>query len=138
MSLVTTISHHLPRRHENDIPVYPNDIILSGFYQTFCDTVEMRCFTRLLGISNLVTVHNKVISGFQALRRARAPVAGLEPATERSCRSQGGLAIHCATDAPPELGNGGSSGEAVGYKVRGSNPIRAKSIFHCSFVSTNH
>ncbi|GFO49725.1 hypothetical protein PoB_007623000 [Plakobranchus ocellatus] len=29
-------------------------------------------------------VHNKVISGFQALRQARAPVAGLELTTERS------------------------------------------------------
>ncbi|GFO40310.1 hypothetical protein PoB_006681500 [Plakobranchus ocellatus] len=29
-------------------------------------------------------VHNKVISGFQVLRQARAPVARLEPATERS------------------------------------------------------
>ncbi|GFN85579.1 hypothetical protein PoB_001208500 [Plakobranchus ocellatus] len=45
-------------------------------------------------------VHNKVISGFQALRQARAPVAGLEPATEGPCRSQGGLTSHCATDAP--------------------------------------
>ncbi|GFO24588.1 hypothetical protein PoB_005109300 [Plakobranchus ocellatus] len=27
-------------------------------------------------------IHNNVISGFQALRQARAPVAGLEPATE--------------------------------------------------------
>ncbi|GFO43484.1 hypothetical protein PoB_006998900 [Plakobranchus ocellatus] len=29
-------------------------------------------------------VHNKVISDFQALRQARAPVAGLEPTTESS------------------------------------------------------
>ncbi|GFO38737.1 hypothetical protein PoB_006524200 [Plakobranchus ocellatus] len=29
-------------------------------------------------------VHNKVISGFQALCQARAPVAGLEPAKEGS------------------------------------------------------
>ncbi|GFN83645.1 hypothetical protein PoB_001015100 [Plakobranchus ocellatus] len=28
------------------------------------------------------SVHNKVISGFQALRQAKAPVAGFEPATE--------------------------------------------------------
>ncbi|GFO05672.1 hypothetical protein PoB_003217700 [Plakobranchus ocellatus] len=45
-------------------------------------------------------VHNKVISGFRALPQARAPVVGLEPATEGSLRSQGGLASHCATDAP--------------------------------------
>ncbi|GFN77993.1 hypothetical protein PoB_000449900 [Plakobranchus ocellatus] len=30
------------------------------------------------------SVHNKVISGFQALRQARAPVARLEPTTKRS------------------------------------------------------
>ncbi|GFO08955.1 hypothetical protein PoB_003546000 [Plakobranchus ocellatus] len=29
-------------------------------------------------------VHNKVISGFKALRQAGAPMAGLEPATEGS------------------------------------------------------
>ncbi|GFO32462.1 hypothetical protein PoB_005896700 [Plakobranchus ocellatus] len=29
-------------------------------------------------------IHNKVISGFEALRQARAPVARLEPATEGS------------------------------------------------------
>ncbi|GFN78911.1 hypothetical protein PoB_000541700 [Plakobranchus ocellatus] len=34
-------------------------------------------------------VHNKVISGFQALRPARAPVAGLEPATEGSLQISG-------------------------------------------------
>ncbi|GFO15154.1 hypothetical protein PoB_004165900 [Plakobranchus ocellatus] len=34
-------------------------------------------------------VHNKVISGFQALRQARAPVAGLEPATEGSLQISG-------------------------------------------------
>ncbi|GFO20817.1 chemosensory receptor a [Plakobranchus ocellatus] len=36
-------------------------------------------------------VHNQVISGFQALRQARAPVAGFEPVTERS------LQISCRT-----------------------------------------
>ncbi|GFN82252.1 hypothetical protein PoB_000875800 [Plakobranchus ocellatus] len=34
-------------------------------------------------------VHNKVISGFQALRQARAPKAGLEPATEGSLQISG-------------------------------------------------
>ncbi|GFO01809.1 hypothetical protein PoB_002831400 [Plakobranchus ocellatus] len=34
-------------------------------------------------------VHNKVISGFEALRQARAPVAGLEPATEGSLQISG-------------------------------------------------
>ncbi|GFN83136.1 hypothetical protein PoB_000964200, partial [Plakobranchus ocellatus] len=34
-------------------------------------------------------VHNKVISGFQAFRQARAPVAGLEPATEGSLQISG-------------------------------------------------
>ncbi|GFO39694.1 hypothetical protein PoB_006619900 [Plakobranchus ocellatus] len=34
-------------------------------------------------------VHNKVISGFQALRQARAPEAGLEPATEGSLQISG-------------------------------------------------
>ncbi|GFO10985.1 hypothetical protein PoB_003749000 [Plakobranchus ocellatus] len=45
-------------------------------------------------------VHNTVISGFQAVRQARVPVAVLKLATEGSCRSHGGLASHCATDAP--------------------------------------
>ncbi|GFN79644.1 hypothetical protein PoB_000615000 [Plakobranchus ocellatus] len=36
-----------------------------------------------------VPVHNKVISGFQALRQARAPVTGLEPATEGSLQISG-------------------------------------------------
>ncbi|GFN96964.1 hypothetical protein PoB_002347000 [Plakobranchus ocellatus] len=31
-------------------------------------------------------VHNKVISGFRAIRQARAPVVGVEPATEGSLR----------------------------------------------------
>ncbi|GFN99136.1 hypothetical protein PoB_002564200 [Plakobranchus ocellatus] len=35
------------------------------------------------------SIHNKVISGFQALRQARAPVAGLEPATEWSLQISG-------------------------------------------------
>ncbi|GFO07738.1 hypothetical protein PoB_003424300 [Plakobranchus ocellatus] len=34
-------------------------------------------------------VYNKVISGFQALRQARAPVAGLEPATGGSLQISG-------------------------------------------------
>ncbi|GFO20405.1 hypothetical protein PoB_004691000 [Plakobranchus ocellatus] len=34
-------------------------------------------------------IHNKVISGFQALRQARAPVAGLEPVTEGSLQISG-------------------------------------------------
>ncbi|GFN97446.1 solute carrier family 2 (facilitated glucose transporter), member 13 [Plakobranchus ocellatus] len=34
-------------------------------------------------------VHNKVISGFQALRQARTPVAGLEPATVGSLQISG-------------------------------------------------
>ncbi|GFO50609.1 hypothetical protein PoB_007711400 [Plakobranchus ocellatus] len=38
---------------------------------------------------NVLPVHNKVISGFQDHRLARAPVAGLEPATERSLQISG-------------------------------------------------
>ncbi|GFO07149.1 hypothetical protein PoB_003365400 [Plakobranchus ocellatus] len=34
-------------------------------------------------------VHNKVISGFKALRQAGPPMAGLEPATERSLQISG-------------------------------------------------
>ncbi|GFN82510.1 hypothetical protein PoB_000901600 [Plakobranchus ocellatus] len=34
-------------------------------------------------------VHNKVISGFQALRQAGVPVTGLEPATEESLQISG-------------------------------------------------
>ncbi|GFO35814.1 hypothetical protein PoB_006231900 [Plakobranchus ocellatus] len=34
-------------------------------------------------------IHDKVISGFQALRQARAPVAGLEPTTEWSLQISG-------------------------------------------------
>ncbi|GFN89601.1 hypothetical protein PoB_001610700 [Plakobranchus ocellatus] len=37
----------------------------------------------------LEPVHNKVISGFQVPRQARAPVAGLEPATEGSLQISG-------------------------------------------------
>ncbi|GFN78818.1 hypothetical protein PoB_000532400 [Plakobranchus ocellatus] len=47
-------------------------------------------------------VHNKVISGFRALRQARAPVAGLEPRQKGPCISQGGLTSDCATDAPSD------------------------------------
>ncbi|GFO18118.1 hypothetical protein PoB_004462300 [Plakobranchus ocellatus] len=36
------------------------------------------------------------------LHQARAPVAGLELATEGSLRYQGGFASHCAIDAPNE------------------------------------
>ncbi|GFN86139.1 hypothetical protein PoB_001264500 [Plakobranchus ocellatus] len=43
-------------------------------------------------------VRNKVISSFQALRQA--PVAELEPGTEASPQISGGVAIHCATEAP--------------------------------------
>ncbi|GFO30541.1 hypothetical protein PoB_005704600 [Plakobranchus ocellatus] len=35
------------------------------------------------------TVHNKVISGFQALRQARAPLARLEPSTEGLLQTSG-------------------------------------------------
>ncbi|GFO10894.1 hypothetical protein PoB_003739900 [Plakobranchus ocellatus] len=34
-------------------------------------------------------VHNKVISGFYSLRQAKAPVAGLEPATDGSMQISG-------------------------------------------------
>ncbi|GFN97330.1 hypothetical protein PoB_002383600 [Plakobranchus ocellatus] len=49
-----------------------------------------------------IAFHNKVISGFQALRRVRAPMAGLEPGTEGSLQISGqirGLAI----DAPVQI-----------------------------------
>ncbi|GFO47971.1 hypothetical protein PoB_007447600 [Plakobranchus ocellatus] len=49
---------------------------------------------------NVTSVHNKMNSGFQALRQSRAPVAGLEPATEGSLQISGRLVGHCATDAP--------------------------------------
>ncbi|GFO00282.1 hypothetical protein PoB_002678700 [Plakobranchus ocellatus] len=74
-------------------------------------------------------VHNKVISGFQGLRQAKAPVARLESATKGSCRSQGGLASHCATDVPhhrckasPQQGDlrfsGSPSGQGDGGEAR--------------------
>ncbi|GFO21624.1 hypothetical protein PoB_004812900 [Plakobranchus ocellatus] len=44
---------------------------------------RMRC------TSDCKVVHNKVISDFQALRQARAPVTGLEPATEGSLQISG-------------------------------------------------
>ncbi|GFO22382.1 hypothetical protein PoB_004888700 [Plakobranchus ocellatus] len=47
-------------------------------------------------------VHNKVFSGFQALRQARAPMSGSNPRQKGPCRSQGGLASDCATDTPSE------------------------------------
>ncbi|GFN95782.1 hypothetical protein PoB_002228800 [Plakobranchus ocellatus] len=45
-------------------------------------------------------VHNKVISGFQALRQARAPMAGLEPAIEGSLQSSDSLATVPPTPHP--------------------------------------
>ncbi|GFO16381.1 hypothetical protein PoB_004288600 [Plakobranchus ocellatus] len=48
-----------------------------------------RCEISTREYLNDITVHNKVISGFQALRQARAPVAGLEPATEGSLQISG-------------------------------------------------
>ncbi|GFN86623.1 hypothetical protein PoB_001312900 [Plakobranchus ocellatus] len=47
----------------------------------------------------LESVHNKMISGFKALRQAGAPMAGLEPATEGSPQISGGLTSHCTTDS---------------------------------------
>ncbi|GFN85911.1 hypothetical protein PoB_001241700 [Plakobranchus ocellatus] len=38
-------------------------------------------------------------SGLKALRQSKAPVSGLEQ--KGPCRSQGGFAIHYATEAPP-------------------------------------
>ncbi|GFN98200.1 LOW QUALITY PROTEIN: hypothetical protein PoB_002470600 [Plakobranchus ocellatus] len=50
-------------------------------------------------------VHNKVISGFRALRQARAPVAGLgNPQQKGPCRSQSRFVSHCATEAPEQVG----------------------------------
>ncbi|GFO35563.1 hypothetical protein PoB_006206800 [Plakobranchus ocellatus] len=47
----------------------------------------------------MTLVNNKVISGFRALRRARARMVGLENTRQKGpCRFQGGFAIHCATD----------------------------------------
>ncbi|GFN74331.1 hypothetical protein PoB_000083700 [Plakobranchus ocellatus] len=43
-----------------------------------------------------------MISSFQAFCQARAPVAGLEPATEKLPQIQGGFAIRYTTDAPRE------------------------------------
>ncbi|GFO23635.1 hypothetical protein PoB_005014000 [Plakobranchus ocellatus] len=44
-------------------------------------------------------VHIKVISGFQALRQARPPVAGLEPATE-------GIPVDLRADSPATVTHG--------------------------------
>ncbi|GFO43625.1 hypothetical protein PoB_007013000 [Plakobranchus ocellatus] len=44
-----------------------------------------------------------MISGFEALRQARAPWRGSKPQPKDTCRSQGGFAIHCATDVPTEV-----------------------------------
>ncbi|GFO10300.1 gamma-tubulin complex component 4 [Plakobranchus ocellatus] len=49
-----------------------------------CDTVY-KCYTD----SMVALVHNKVISGFQALRQAGAPEAALEPVTEGSLKILG-------------------------------------------------
>ncbi|GFN75993.1 hypothetical protein PoB_000249900 [Plakobranchus ocellatus] len=74
-------------------------------------------------------VHKKVISGFQVFRQARALVAGLEPAT---CRSQVGLASHCATDALQDkwdikndgwnLKKSSMVGETADERMRGFKP----------------
>ncbi|GFO46936.1 hypothetical protein PoB_007344100 [Plakobranchus ocellatus] len=45
-------------------------------------------------------VHNKVILGFQALLRPGRLWRGSNPRQKGSCRSQGGLASHCATETP--------------------------------------
>ncbi|GFN86720.1 hypothetical protein PoB_001322600 [Plakobranchus ocellatus] len=50
----------------------------------------------LLLLNPAQPVHNKVISGFRALRQTR----GSNPRHRSPCRSQGELASHCATDAP--------------------------------------
>ncbi|GFN79803.1 hypothetical protein PoB_000630900 [Plakobranchus ocellatus] len=42
-----------------------------------------------LGVFVYIAVHNKVISGFKALRQAGAPTAGLEPTTEGSMQISG-------------------------------------------------
>ncbi|GFO20603.1 endothelin-converting enzyme 1 [Plakobranchus ocellatus] len=50
------------------------------------------------------TVYNKVISGFRALRQARAPAAALEPAIEGSLQISGRTRCHRATDAQRRKG----------------------------------
>ncbi|GFN99377.1 hypothetical protein PoB_002588300 [Plakobranchus ocellatus] len=47
----------------------------------------------------VITSPQQAISGFQALRQVMAPVAGPEPRQKDACRSKGGLASRCATDA---------------------------------------
>ncbi|GFO06101.1 hypothetical protein PoB_003260600 [Plakobranchus ocellatus] len=66
--------------------------------------------------------HSKVISGSQDLRQASAPVAGLEPTTEESCRFQGRLANHCANDAPLHVNK--TRGEDNANIVQGSGETR--------------
>ncbi|GFN79056.1 hypothetical protein PoB_000556200 [Plakobranchus ocellatus] len=43
-----------------------------------------------------------MISGFQALRQARAPMAGLEPATNGSLQISGRIHYHCTTNYKEE------------------------------------
>ncbi|GFN82222.1 hypothetical protein PoB_000872800 [Plakobranchus ocellatus] len=72
-------------------------------------------------------VHNKVISGFEALRQAGAPVAGLEHATEGSLQISGGLTSHCATDAPRTQ----SSGSALSAMSAPDPKLEEEAFFVC-------
>ncbi|GFO28203.1 hypothetical protein PoB_005470800 [Plakobranchus ocellatus] len=82
--------------------LFTNDIIAGGL-----DVLAEWMWERKRNNSNnnegldfcIESVHNKMISGFKALRQAGAPMSGLEPATEGSPQISGGLTSHCTTDS---------------------------------------
>ncbi|GFO48922.1 hypothetical protein PoB_007542700 [Plakobranchus ocellatus] len=63
--------------------------------------------------------HNKVISGFRALRQARAPVAGLEPATEGSLQISGRTRKPLCYRRPPWTEDDLEQKEALKPQIKG-------------------
>ncbi|GFO06151.1 hypothetical protein PoB_003265600 [Plakobranchus ocellatus] len=66
-----------------------SDPSMSGLFQGLAWVGGRPKGTVACGLVFVFTINNKVITGFQAVRQARAPVAGLEPATEGSLQISG-------------------------------------------------
>ncbi|GFO39863.1 hypothetical protein PoB_006636800 [Plakobranchus ocellatus] len=94
LSLNEPLQKHLADYTEGKHRQFPS------FHGKFCHIGLSPKNLKIAGGQYVVSVYNKVISGFQQLRRARAPVTGLEPATESLLQIQGGLTSYCATDTP--------------------------------------
>ncbi|GFO22048.1 hypothetical protein PoB_004855300 [Plakobranchus ocellatus] len=72
---------------------------LQGPFIALSNLLTALCFMKGKNLRSM-KVHDNEFSGFQALLQARSSVVGIEPTTERSCRSEGGLASHRATEGP--------------------------------------